>query len=971
MDKGFKFSGILKAEINAPLLEASLILEKSPGENWDSERLTKHLMTMGIKEGFKKTDIDYQIDKFVQSKEKSLQFVFAKGILPLPPVAEEVEWDDFLIPEDMKNIADRILKKNPNPAVFDVKKEKIEIKKQVEVKGGLFAGKKVETQITNEIREVREHVIVSAQSLAVGFFEAGQKIGTSFPSKPGKPGRDLGGRLVPPPQVPSGKFFLGEGIEKSKDGYKVLVSGFVRRGKNWVEVLEYLPHQFQISYSPDKSNAHLDFHPGSIEAPIVDSAEILKKLESDGFPIERVLSKGDIDAVIRKSLQSQIAVTGFSLTSTSDGRSEINISTDKLKAAMTLYKPTGKGAPLNLTTLVKEISALTIKNLVIGEVMKTVNAFMASDKILLQDFIFAQGKSPTRNPDRILDFRVNFLTHDALKIIHQRIKANPLFLKETPGLMEFPLEQVQKGAVVNAEGTVAVLNLGNGVPGVTGVDIFGEIVPPFPGNDPRLFCFGEIRRVGDSVLAFEDGFVEIKEDETGYYLRLRKHKDALVEVFHSNDHMSARMNLYQALGTGSPLTTTQIEETLKQEQVLDGIDHEAIVKALDLARKSGKVESVLVASGKAPGSDLRARIFFKTENRHDLKKDITQGSATAGTVIAEYDPHDGTCADGVDIMGNIIPCAVESVQELKLEAGFSTKPLEDSTRVQILAERSGEFLFDGKTLQLKDTLVLPHGAKKSEGNRKFAGNVAVETSVESGVALYAGGDLKINGDVGASLLSGGINVIVSGLVRGEGKAVISAKKHISVHQAERTILMSVGDTVIQHSALFCTFKCNGRIRQSKAEGTIAGGNIRTKFGMEVHNLGHPSKKETIVSFGQDYLVEDQIKTEEKEVDKIRQSIIALDRMMLKFSKPDQKAHLDAVRKKKVLLMKMLEKRGRKLIFLRDKFEVHFPSEILVKGSIFPGVNIESHGRLLEVQQKKTSVRITFNLMTGKLEETPL
>jgi hypothetical protein len=68
---------------------------------------------------------------------------------------------------------------------------------------------------------------------------------------------------------------------------------------------------------------------------------------------------------------------------------------------------------------------------------------------------------------------------------------------------------------------------------------------------------------------------------------------------------------------------------------------------------------------------------------------------------------------------------------------------------------------------------------------------------------------------------------------------------------------------------------------------------------------------------------------------------------------------------------MLDKRNLKLINLRDKFDLHVPSEIVVRETLFPGVSIESHGRLYEPKSRRTAVRLIFNEQTGHIEEKPL
>jgi len=87
--------------------------------------------------------------------------------------------------------------------------------------------------------------------------------------------------------------------------------------------------------------------------------------------------------------------------------------------------------------------------------------------------------------------------------------------------------------------------------------------------------------------------------------------------------------------------------------------------------------------------------------------------------------------------------------------------------------------------------------------------------------------------------------------------------------------------------------------------------------------------------------------------------------------PSDTEKLSSARQKKVLLMKMLAKRNLKLINLRDKFELHVPSEIVIRETLFPGVSVESHGRVYEPGSRKTALRLVFNEQTGRIEEHSL
>ena len=58
----------------------------------------------------------------------------------------------------------------------------------------------------------------------------------------------------------------------------------------------------------------------------------------------------------------------------------------------------------------------------------------------------------------------------------------------------------------------------------------------------------------------------------------------------------------------------------------------------------------------------------------------------------------------------------------------------------------------------------------------------------------------------------------------------------------------------------------------------------------------------------------------------------------------------------------------KLFLLREKFEEHAPSEIIIRNKIYQGVVFESHGRKLEIQEDGTACNIIFNSKTGQIEK---
>jgi uncharacterized protein (DUF342 family) len=144
---------------------------------------------------------------------------------------------------------------------------------------------------------------------------------------------------------------------------------------------------------------------------------------------------------------------------------------------------------------------------------------------------------------------------------------------------------------------------------------------------------------------------------------------------------------------------------------------------------------------------------------------------------------------------------------------------------------------------------------------------------------------------------------------------------------------------------------------------------RARRGIDVAILGSENYAKTEVSFGQDYLIADQIDAEEREIEKLKTLILQSDRTMADLERAG--AGLDRIRQDKVKLLKLLEKRTHRIFDLREKFEAHVASEVRVRGTVYPGVILESHNRFFEVRSKKSKVSFSFDQALGRIIEKPL
>ena len=58
----------------------------------------------------------------------------------------------------------------------------------------------------------------------------------------------------------------------------------------------------------------------------------------------------------------------------------------------------------------------------------------------------------------------------------------------------------------------------------------------------------------------------------------------------------------------------------------------------------------------------------------------------------------------------------------------------------------------------------------------------------------------------------------------------------------------------------------------------------------------------------------------------------------------------------------------RLITLRDRYDEHVPSEVLIRGTLYPGAVLESHGRRYETVTEKRMITLRFDTVRGKIVE---
>ena len=993
--------------INADETEAKLVFTPdAEGLGWDPDAIIKLTGEHRLSPAPSPKTLEPFLQKAAKVKTKDpMELTLYQGQPAEAPEGERIAWETLPVPGDIAPFREETLSRAPPPELYRIRVEKIKKETIVKKPGPLpFLPSKEEKVTVWEKKETKERVEVNAGVKEVRYALKGQKLGTVSPPKPGKPGKNIFNRPIPPEAQGDGTFFLGLGIDRGKNDLNALYGGFLRIGDNWADMVPLAKHRWSVDRGADGVTIFFKFEPGDRRFTPPKGTEVLAAALEKGAPQANLVPAETVDEAVNRSLETGTAVEAFSLLQAQEAMAKVEVSPDRMEAVLRLRKGLAGGVPLEMKMIGRALRESGVQGIDMEKLKTDIKSFMEGKETELLNYPLAQGKASTRGKDRELEITVAFLEEAQAAPILERIgKAGTSgVLAGTAGPMsgEFSLEGVTGLALVEKDAKIA--RMGPAAAGEPGRDVFGTVLPGLPGNDPELKLFQGIARHGAGITASQGGLLLVKAAERSFQAAIIEYRDGRALVRTSEDAMTAWGDLFAAAGAGLSLTPETVMKALAAAEVVKGIDKGAVEQAVRTANEKGRCMGTILARGEPPlakniphvrwlvpiewsgllsaaaaGSPEEAKAEGSVEKAvaevaakakiAELPVKIQTMQVNAGTPIAEIRPGDPEGRAGWDLRGAALGPERGIAAPLRHDDSVTETPLWDGVR--LAAARSGTLHYDGKDLKISSLKGIKGDVGAATGNINFPGELRIQGNVASGFSVMAGLNVLVGGRVESSLVSAGGKAVITGGIRGAGKGVIRARSTIETAFVEEATLLAVDDIRVAKGCVRCNIKTNGKLLVMGETGKLAGGVCRARRGLEVWELGSEKGNQTEVSFGQDYLVKDQIEMLEGELEKVNAALKGIEGRIA--AAGAHTAVLDAARAEKVKGLKTREQLNMKLFTLREKFEIHHESELRIRGPVHPGVVMESHGRYCEVNRRRTGVVFYFDRATGQIRERGL
>jgi len=640
----------------------------------------------------------------------------------------------------------------------------------------------------------------------------------------------------------------------------------------------------------------------------------------------------------------------------------VEISPDKTRAVLCLRKSSGASHPLDMKVISQAIKESGVHGFDSEALKTTINTFLEGNEQELKDYTLAEGTPSTRGKDREIELCATPLPDEEKGQIAGRL----VEWNSRDALRDVGIDPQKAGGFSYVEKGAVVAKVISGSAGEAGKDIFGNIIPGLPGNDPDIRLFYGLELHGGDIAASQKGLLIYESSEKNFRGAVIDYLDARIGITVSEDGMEAKGDFTREEGAGTPLTIENIEKVLTGMGVVKGIDWEAVEKACTQARKKGNAAGFVLARGKPPlaKGDSAPRWLVSFDEAAGCKS----VQVKAGVHILELAEPAEEGQPGYDVKGELIP--IEKAAAFSIAHDDSVQEMAQGNVRLLIAARSGELVFDGKELKINSVRVIDGDAGPSAGTINFSGEIRIKGNLLPGCAIIGGSHVTVEGLAEEALVSADGKAVVNLGIKGGDKGILRARAGIEAAFAERASLLAVGDITLKKGSIRSTIKTNGKLYISDDGGKLSGGICQARHGIDAMDVGSEKGVRTEISFGQDYIIKDQIITSEEEIVKLRRGLSEIEQKIK--DALDKKLPIPGeVRTEKVRLVKLMEQLNLKIFALREKFEEHHESEVRVRGSIFPGVILESHDRYYEVKQKRNRVIFYFDRGTGSIKEKSL
>ncbi|MBN2323376.1 MAG: DUF342 domain-containing protein [Spirochaetes bacterium] len=447
--------------------------------------------------------------------------------------------------------------------------------------------------------------------------------------------------------------------------------------------------------------------------------------------------------------------------------------------------------------------------------------------------------------------------------------------------------------------------------------------------------------------------------------------DGMAEIRISKDDMQAIADFYPPRGAGGDITEEDVTDKLSQYGVVHGIEWETIRNEIRRCNdEQVQISGVIIARGTKPVEEIpkqyviegglkKKKSIQRDENeRIDFKKLTSYTLVSKGDVLAKVVPKkEGVL--GKTVKGELVPYKKASVVQKR--PGKNTA-VEGEV---IVAAADGRFELWNNHFWVHEVFEVYGDVDYHTGNIEFPGDIIIHGRVNDGFTVDAEGSINCKGTLDASKVTCKRDLLVNRGIIGRKKGTIYVGGEIRAKYIENSYVEADGPIYIETGILHSIVSTRGRLEMAKRS-IIAGGKIYSQNGVQAGQIGTKMGIKTEIHCGIDHKVQQNLEW-------IRDKSVALATKLGQIegrikAEPEKAAMLDETKRKIKEYIHKLNGTAKKLVVQLDKNK---KAEVVVLGTVFPGVYIEICRKPYVVTHEIEGVRFFLDRERGTVDVEPL
>ena len=447
--------------------------------------------------------------------------------------------------------------------------------------------------------------------------------------------------------------------------------------------------------------------------------------------------------------------------------------------------------------------------------------------------------------------------------------------------------------------------------------------------------------------------------------------DGRLEITITPDGLNALGDFYPASGKGNPILMEQIIQQLKHKSILFGIRWPLIKESLLAATTHNEVvKGILIAAGIPPKDEVpehwkvmpqlldKQRFFDQKESFRDFKNDSPFVVIKKDAVLARVIPAQTGC-HGTDLTGAEV--------RYKTLTPFSPHPGKNVVRKnqEYIANVNGCFYCDGSFFWIESILILGDGVSPRTGHISFPGDVFIRGEVAIGYKINTGGSLYSSSTLDVTEINCKGNVKTAQGIIGHPGSVLRSEGKIQAKFLTNAYVLARGKIEVQ-SAIVNSLVQTLETLNVGSRGLIIGGKLEALKGVNLYQVGNERSGGTQIVCGVDFSVLDKIKW-------LRDQNILLSNTQKKIEgeitkDPESRSkYLETLGK----IQDEIKKLNQISIHLLHTLDMDESAEVKIRGTIYPGSQIEICHVIKIITSPMTHVRFFLNKQKGILSHASL